>query len=778
MELSLVEINDYVEKMHNLMLLEQPRITWGTILSMPIGQVVTTLLQHQCCISGSAQVLRERLFRISLRIDFANQFEVPFSELFDLGQSQEIFRVEAFTFPTDEERQNINLNRGGGQNFDSEEEAGRGSPRDLGILGMDRSRGNSASHSRHSPTNDNLPPPITPPPPPPVMTSACIMTNSVITTMSQSFSTTTCAIMTALQTIVSSTMAPSVLSLRESVARFSLSPEMRKLILLNQRFAELSTGFDLGGVIDSGVTHQMPIQSTPQNQQNEVSHTPLQRETDERNNSHHPTPNVGTIENFKCPISKQERISRLATDGSEKSTDVGEESRFDKRSGGREQRPYRDSDRARSSRNTKKTNARRTLFDETSSDTESESSDALPTRRDFREAERRSKVTKILKDWDIKFSGTEREDPEEFLERMEDCRLGELFNDEELLQAIPSIFRENASRWFRTLRHDVRSWKSFKRAFKREYLTTTDDDEVVDELRSRTQAKGEKISAYLTSLRLIMGHLKRPLSTEQQVKIAYKRLTPTYRRQVDASGMESLSKLEKNLRQYEKMRFPAAAFKGAKKDSTKGSKNVAAIEKEEGTTDQESIAEVTSGTKKAEKKTKKSKTKKSKTKKNSEEVEVEALKQTTPTPPTAPVQVPNPPTYAAVTANKENKRFQPKQAGTGTVPVGQPGTVPVGQPGTPGTPKPFVGICFICQMVGHRSTQCPQKTCFVCQQPGHFAAHCPTRAQQLESCLVCKTPGVNFLTCPTCIHVRNALGNGQWGAQNASVPPSNPPRNQ
>ena len=34
------------------------------------------------------------------------------------------------------------------------------------------------------------------------------------------------------------------------------------------------------------------------------------------------------------------------------------------------------------------------------------------------------KAVKLLKDWVLKFSGDEREDPEEFLERLEDCRNG------------------------------------------------------------------------------------------------------------------------------------------------------------------------------------------------------------------------------------------------------------------------------------------------------------------------------------------------------------------
>lgn len=100
----------------------------------------------------------------------------------------------------------------------------------------------------------------------------------------------------------------------------------------------------------------------------------------------------------------------------------------------------------------------------------------------------------------------------------------------------------------------------------------------MDELWRRTQAKEERIASYLTSLRLIMEHLRRPLASRQQVKMTYKGLTPEYRKQIDQEELTSFTQLGRILRQYEKkkdlddryvptptnekMRFPATAFKG------------------------------------------------------------------------------------------------------------------------------------------------------------------------------------------------------------------------
>ena len=54
----------------------------------------------------------------------------------------------------------------------------------------------------------------------------------------------------------------------------------------------------------------------------------------------------------------------------------------------------------------------------------------------------KARAVKLLKDWGLKFSGDEREDPEEFLERLEDCRKGAEMGDQGLLIAIPCILTE------------------------------------------------------------------------------------------------------------------------------------------------------------------------------------------------------------------------------------------------------------------------------------------------------------------------------------------------
>ncbi|XP_014213862.1 uncharacterized protein LOC106643290 [Copidosoma floridanum] len=76
----------------------------------------------------------------------------------------------------------------------------------------------------------------------------------------------------------------------------------------------------------------------------------------------------------------------------------------------------------------------------------------------------------------------------------------------------------------------------------------------------------------------------------------------------------------------------------------------------------------------------------------------------------------------------------------------------------------FLGACFLCRGVGHRSAQCPLVQCFICGEKGHLARQCPTRIiGTSDSCKNCDTPGYMFKTCPNCEESRKKLGNGKAG---------------
>ncbi|XP_043464549.1 activity-regulated cytoskeleton associated protein 2-like [Leptopilina heterotoma] len=151
-------------------------------------------------------------------------------------------------------------------------------------------------------------------------------------------------------------------------------------------------------------------------------------------------------------------------------------------------------------------------------------------------------------------TATGKEDPEEFLSLLTDCKEGIEISDSELLHALPSVLKGVASNWYRVVKREIKTWGHFKKYFRREFLETVDDEDVYDELKSRTQAKEEKISEYLLNLRSITQHFRNPMTDFEMLRIAYRGLTPEYRCYVSSYSVNTVLDLEKHLREYERIK--------------------------------------------------------------------------------------------------------------------------------------------------------------------------------------------------------------------------------
>lgn len=65
----------------------------------------------------------------------------------------------------------------------------------------------------------------------------------------------------------------------------------------------------------------------------------------------------------------------------------------------------------------------------------------------------------------MKFAASEKEDPEEFIQKLDDCKKCYDISDRDLLKAVPSILRQSASIWFRVNKYEIKTWKTFKNCF-------------------------------------------------------------------------------------------------------------------------------------------------------------------------------------------------------------------------------------------------------------------------------------------------------------------------
>ena len=182
----------------------------------------------------------------------------------------------------------------------------------------------------------------------------------------------------------------------------------------------------------------------------------------------------------------------------------------------------------------------------------------------------------------LKFSGKER-DAADYLNGLNQCRISNGIRERDLLRAIPTTLTDVARRWFWSNRRDCSSWKDFRHAFKRRFVSVLSDREVRSELMARTQAKGEKIASYLSCFKHIVKHFKHPPRLAEQLELAMDNMLPEYQDFMDNKDITSYADIEKYGQRLEKRhdrreryqppppvektKIPGGAFEGSTRHS-------------------------------------------------------------------------------------------------------------------------------------------------------------------------------------------------------------------
>ena len=78
-------------------------------------------------------------------------------------------------------------------------------------------------------------------------------------------------------------------------------------------------------------------------------------------------------------------------------------------------------------------------------------------------------VIKTLKGWGLRYSGEEKESPEQFLSRLKACKRATGIPDEQLLPCLASILVRDAGDWYEVYQDEILFWdfRTFEKAFRR-----------------------------------------------------------------------------------------------------------------------------------------------------------------------------------------------------------------------------------------------------------------------------------------------------------------------
>ncbi|KAL7291581.1 hypothetical protein TKK_0014626 [Trichogramma kaykai] len=337
------------------------------------------------------------------------------------------------------------------------------------------------------------------------------------------------------------------------------------------------------------------------------------------------------------------------------------------------------------------------------------------------------KVWKLVQGWRLQFSGEDKnEDAEAFVDRINDFILASQFHPDDILTALPCLFEKRASQWYRTVVSRLDSWSTFESLFRKQFVPEYNQDDLEDDLRSRTQGKGGDITTFLTNFRSLILRFEKPPSMQQQTEIAWKRLRPEYRTAMQYRKYYTLDELEDGGRLYERQRNLNAKFteppppekmhvKGIAFKSSACRNKIAAFDNGDAIVD------------------------------FGNELGDNSVKTDAETDMIASMQ-------RMQVGYRASDRRQQKACHDGsehkTTPTSAPNLSVANQSSTS---KDCISICFSCQAIGHHSSDCPLRNCYVCKTPGHIARNCKSRSRPStlvkEYCQVCHAPDTTFPRC-------------------------------
>lgn len=163
-----------------------------------------------------------------------------------------------------------------------------------------------------------------------------------------------------------------------------------------------------------------------------------------------------------------------------------------------------------------------------------------------------TKAIEAMRRWNLKFSGSKLDDPENFLTRLNEGRAIVPITNQEFLRCLPFFLEGVALHWFRNERDNWQSLNDFTQAFRSRFGPIDYQNALFFEIRNRTQGSHESVSDFLTCMKSLMARSVPAIPPGQQIEIISRNLLPSIQNGIDTSNINDLNALERSARYRER----------------------------------------------------------------------------------------------------------------------------------------------------------------------------------------------------------------------------------
>lgn len=163
--------------------------------------------------------------------------------------------------------------------------------------------------------------------------------------------------------------------------------------------------------------------------------------------------------------------------------------------------------------------------------------------------------------WNLTYSGNNQIiSLSAFLERVDEMRIARNVSYEVLFISALDLFTDKALIWYRANRKSFRNWKELVDGLREEFLPVNYDDQLLEEVKRRTQGKDETIGLYLSVMSNLFTRFTVKLTKAQELKILLRNILPFYQSQLGLVEITSVAQLQKLGRRLEACRVSVETF--------------------------------------------------------------------------------------------------------------------------------------------------------------------------------------------------------------------------
>lgn len=165
-----------------------------------------------------------------------------------------------------------------------------------------------------------------------------------------------------------------------------------------------------------------------------------------------------------------------------------------------------------------------------------------------------------IKDWGLKYTGKGDMSVNAFLERVEELKDARNANNEDLWRYAIDLFEGDALIWFRANRSETSNWENVVRNLLMTFQKPYYQDELLEEIKKRTQGRNENVTIYLAVMQNMFNRLPEKVTEQQKLAILLKNIQPYFQQAVCRDIFTSVAELGKVLVILERTKFNCDNF--------------------------------------------------------------------------------------------------------------------------------------------------------------------------------------------------------------------------